>query len=179
MVDKISVIIATYNEQGNIAKAIACIRKVLPLAEIVIADDGSVDKTLHEAKSAADDLVKIISLSHRGKGNAIRGAVDAASGEIMVQIDADLQFPAEGITRLIQPILEQGADIVFGSRYLETSGIEEGSVSFIKRLASLVAAWIVSGICLRRFTDVFAGFKAWRNKVIRAIDIREKGRLSV
>lgn len=176
MENSVSVIIAAYNEQGNISRAVASVRRVLPSAEIVIADDGSTDQTLIEAQgAAADSLVRIIPLPHEGKGNAIRSAIDAAKGEIMVQIDADLQFPAEGIPGLIRLIQEQKADIVFGSRYLDPTGIEGGSIPFIKRLASLMVAWAVSGLCLRRFTDVFAGFKAWRAPVIRELDIREKG----
>lgn len=172
---RISILIAAYNEEGNIDKAIRKLSDALPSAEIVVVNDGSNDGTFIKANALGSDSVKVISVEHGGKGSAIRRAVQEATGDVMVQIDADLQFPAEGIPNLIKPILEKKADIVFGSRYLGLSKIEKGSVTIIKRLASLIVAKIISCICRQRYTDVFAGFKAWTAKAIRDIDIRERG----
>src|SRR3989338_9816929 len=94
--DKVSIIIAAYNEEDNIGKTIASVRSVLPEAEILIVDDGSTDGTLAEARKFENDLIKVIpSRQNLGKGHAIRMGIQAASGTIMAQIDADLQFPAE------------------------------------------------------------------------------------
>lgn len=170
--EKISVIIATYNEEGNIGKSIESVRRVLPYAEIIVVDDGSTDQTVAEARYFESDLVKIIPSIHKGKGGAVKTGIKAVSGSITVQIDADLQFLPEEIPLLLQPILEQKADIVFGSRYLRPSTIQKGSVSSIKRLASFVASSLVSLFCLKKYTDVFAGMKAWNSEVIRDIDLR-------
>jgi glycosyltransferase involved in cell wall biosynthesis len=170
--DKLSILIATYNEEGNIGKALEHIKEIFPTAQIIVVDDGSSDQTVSEAKAFESESVKIIPSLHSGKGGAVKTAIKMASGDIMVQIDADLQFPAEEIPVLLAPILEEKADIVFGSRYLRPSAIQPGSVSFIKRLASLFASGLVSLICLKRYTDVFAGMKAWKTQAIRDIDIR-------
>lgn len=172
---KVSILIATYNEEENIARAIEGIRSVLPQAEIVVADDGSRDRTVAKAKRFESDLVKVIPSVHRGKGVAIREAIQVAKGIIMAQIDADLQFPAAGLVTLIEPILEDEADIVLGSRYLDSSRIEKGSISFMKRLASYVIARVISSVCGRHYTDIFAGFKAWKAEAIRDINIQEEG----
>ncbi|MCM8797745.1 MAG: glycosyltransferase [Candidatus Omnitrophica bacterium] len=172
---KVSILIPTYNEEGIIGRAIEEIRNVMPNSEIIVVDDGSMDQTVREARRFERGKVKVIPLTHRGKGSAIKKAIEIASGEVMVQIDADLQFPPKYISRLIEPILEERADIVFGSRYLKSSHIEEGSVSLVKRIASYVVALSVSVICRRRLTDVFAGFKAWKTKAIRDIDFQEEG----
>ncbi len=173
--EKISIIVAAYNEQGNIGKAIKRVREVLPHAEIIIVNDGSTDQTLQEAQQFENQHTKIISYSPNcGKGYATRKGIEAATGSLMAQIDADLQFPPEGLPSLIQPIIERKADIVFGSRYLNSLvNIEKGSISFIKRLASYVMAGIISFVCGQRYTDVFAGFKAWKSDVIRKLDLQE------
>ena len=174
--EQISIIIAAYNEQGNIEKAIKKVRDVLPQAEIIVVDDGSTDQTLHEAQQFEDKLIKIIiNPKNMGKGNAIRKGIETATSSIMAQVDADLQFPAEGLPNLINPILKGEADIVFGSRYLNPSLIENDSVSFVKQMASYVVAKIVSLICGQDYTDVFAGFKAWRSDIIRNLDLKEDG----
>lgn len=173
--NSISILIAAYNEEGNIASAIEKLKNVMPFAEIIIVDDGSSDETFTKANTFKSSSIKVISTCHKGKGYSIKRAIEEASGEIMVQIDTDLQFPAEGIPSLVQPILEKKADIVFGSRYLDTTKLERNSVSLIKRLGSLILASIISIICKQRFTDVFAGFKAWKTKAIRDINIQENG----
>jgi glycosyltransferase involved in cell wall biosynthesis len=172
---RISVLIATYNEEQNIERAIQAVEEALPKSEIIIVDDGSKDKTVEQANNFKDGSVKIISLPHRGKGATIKEAVNRAGGDILVQIDADLQFPAEGLPQLIRPLIKDEADIVFGSRYLNQELIEKGSIGLIKRLSSLILAKIISFNCRQRFTDVFAGFKAFKREVIKSIDIREKG----
>lgn len=172
---EVSVLIATYNEEGNIIQAVQAVRRSLPQAEIILADDGSQDKTLQQAKNLKDDSLKIISLSHRGKGAAIRQAIKEAQGKILCQIDADLQFPAQGLTTLIEPLISDQADIVFGSRYLDKGLIEKGSIGRLKRLSSLILAKIISSSCGQRFTDVFAGFKAFKREAIKDLELKEDG----
>ena len=163
---RVSVLIATYNEEKNIGNAIQAVRKVLPEAEIILADDGSTDKTLQQANNFKDALVKIISLPHRGKGASIREAIKESRGDILSQIDADLQFPAEGLPMLIEPLIKDETDIVFGSRYLDSRLIEKDSIGLIKRLSSLILAKVISFGCGQSLSDVFAGFKAFKKEVI-------------
>ena len=172
---KISVLIATYNEQENITRAIQAVKRILPGSEIIVVDDGSKDKTVQQANNFRNGSVKIISLPHMGKGAAIREAINRAEGDILAQIDADLQFPVEGLPELIRPLINDEADIVFGSRYLNQGLIEQGSIGLIKRLSSLILAKIISFSCRQRFSDVFAGFKAFKREAIKSIDIKEKG----
>lgn len=175
--EKSSIIIAAYNEEDNIVRTVEAVCRIMPQAEIIVVDDGSTDQTLAVSRRIKNPLVKVIDSGRNfGKGHAIRLGIDHASGNIMAQIDADLQFPAEGLPALIQPIREGRADIVFGSRYLPTStDIEKGSVSMIKHLASYGMGHLITFICRQRYTDVFAGFKSWKSDVIRALDIREHG----
>ncbi len=172
---KISILLPVFNEEGNVGAAIASIRMALPSAEIIIVDDGSVDQTFSEAKQLENDSIKVFSITHKGKGHAVQHAIKMATGAIMVQIDADLQFSANDIPVLIQPIIDKEADIVFGSRFLEHSKVKKGAIPFVRRLASYLTAMHISFICRQRYSDIFAGIKAWRADAIKDINISENG----
>ncbi len=172
--EKVSIIVAAYNEEGNVGMAIEKIKTFMPKAEIVIVDDGSTDDTFGKAKKYENDLIKVIHCAeNKGKGRAIRTGVNHSTGCIMAQIDADLQFPVEGLEHVIQPIVDNKADITFGTRYLTGSGIEPGSITFLKRAASFTMGWLITLITQKRYTDVFSGLKAWKSECIRDIDLKE------
>ncbi|MFH0731768.1 MAG: glycosyltransferase family 2 protein [Candidatus Omnitrophota bacterium] len=169
----LSVLIPTYNEEEMIAKAIKRTLDAVPGAEIVVVDDGSTDQTISVVEGLNLPAVKIIKTSeNKGKGAAVKEGVKYISRPITVQIDADLQFLPEEIPDLIEPISKGSSDIVFGSRYLNPKTIERDSVSPIKRMASLVTSVLISCLCFKRYTDVFAGMKAWKSQVMRDIDLK-------
>lgn len=169
----ISVIIAAYNEEKNILETIRSIRKALPKAEIIVVDDGSEDNTAKVAKSDKFAKAKVVSYKpNRGKGYAIRTGIKNARNGIQVQIDADSQFRADEIPRLVQPILEKKADIVFGSRFKRGSTVEEGSLTRSRWLANQVVSGLTSLLSGFRLTDVNAGFKAWTKEAINDIDMQ-------
>ena len=172
---KLSILIVAYNEEGTINKVINGVRAIFPAAQIIVVDDGSQDSTFYKANLCKDNLMKIYSVPHRGKGYAIKKAIQESSGIIMAQIDSDLQFLPEELPILIKPILDDKTDIVLGSRYLLPSNIEKNSVSLIKRLGSYSIAKIISIIHQEYYTDIFSGFKAWKADAIRDINIQENG----
>ena len=144
---KISVIVACYNEQGNIVDTINRIHKTLPSAEIVVVDDGSSDKTAEVSKATKIPNLKIIRYTpNRGKGNAIRVGNKNSSGEIVAQVDADSQFPPEELNNLIVPIKEGKVDIVFASRFVKNSTVEGGSLTRMRRIANYVVSGFTSSI---------------------------------
>lgn len=175
MPNYISVIIPCYNEEDNIEECIKRIPELNQGYEIIVVDDGSTDRTAEVAKKIDRKNLKVIRYTpNMGKGRAIRVGIDNASGDIMAQVDADSQFPPEELPRLIEPILNGEADIVFGSRFLPESTTQEGSLTILKRIANFVVSGLISLVCMQRITDIQAGFKAWKSNVIRELNIREK-----
>lgn len=171
----LSVIVACYNEEKNIADTIKRINNTMPKAEIIVVDDGSKDKTVEAAKKTKIKNLKVIMyMPNKGKGNAINVGVKAAKGVIQAQVDADSQFPPEELPRLIKPITDNNADVVFASRFVKGSTVQKGSLTGTRRLANFVVSGFTSILAAKRFTDVNAGFKAWKSNIIRDIDFQCK-----
>jgi len=118
---RISVLMPVYNEAAHVAKAIERVRAVPLDIEIVCVDDGSTDGTREILERlAAEGIIDhlIIQPENRGKGAAVRTAIQAATGDVMVIQDADLEYDPAEIPRLLEPILDGRADAVFGSRFM-------------------------------------------------------------
>ncbi|MBI5003348.1 glycosyltransferase family 2 protein [Candidatus Woesearchaeota archaeon] len=174
MLPEISVIIASFNEERNIRETIQRVYKTMPNCELILVEGGT-DKTIEiaeEEKKKHPSMIIIHNKEDKGKGQAIKVGIAAATKPIMAQVDADSQFPPEELPELIKPILEEKADIVFASRFVNGSTIEDGSLTRMRRLANYVVSGFTSFLCGTRLTDVNAGFKAWKSDVIRDIDMQ-------
>lgn len=175
MQEKISVLIPSYNEEDNISACITRVKRALKKFdhEIIVIDDGSADKTAEVASKFKS--VKVISYKpNRGKGYALKRGIKNSAGSIIAQVDTDCQFLPEEIPKLIDPIIRGRADITFGSRFLKGSKIKKNSLTKVKRLANYVDSLLASFFCLRRITDVQAGFKAFKANVLKELDFKEE-----
>ena len=146
----------------------------MPNCELILVEGGN-DKTIEiaqEMKKKYASMIIIHNTHDKGKGHGIRVGIAAATKPIMAQVDADSQFPPEELPQLIQPILDNTADIVFASRFVNGSTIESGSLTRMRRLANYVVSGFTSLLCGTRLTDVNAGFKASKRDVIRDLGIQ-------
>ena len=116
---RLSVVIPVYNEVDTVLEVIERVRRTALPLEIILVDDGSQDGTREKLSTlpAADDLRIILHDRNRGKGAALRSGFQQATGTAIVVQDADLEYDPDDFRFLIQPIIEDSADVVYGTRY--------------------------------------------------------------
>jgi dolichol-phosphate mannosyltransferase len=166
---KISIVIPALNEERTVAEVI---RRCRPYAEDLLVVDGhSGDNTAAVARSMG---VRTIYDNGRGKGDAVRTAISHIRKDIAVFIDADGSHDPEDIPRLVQPILEDRADHVSGSRLIGGSSELHGGFDEFFRLtgSSFVTACINRRFNVR-LSDSQNGFRAIRTAVLRRLDLKE------
>jgi glycosyltransferase involved in cell wall biosynthesis len=115
----LTVIVPIYNEVATVDVVIERLRATAIPMQIILVDDGSGDGTAERLKTYAGqpDITLLSHTKNRGKGAAIRSALDAATGDIIVIQDADQEYDPQDFRYLMQPILQDRADIVYGTRY--------------------------------------------------------------
>lgn len=166
---ELSVVIPIYNEQDNIEQLYRDLKQVLEgLAksyEIVAVDDGSTDSSFEVLRELhrGDDLLKVVRLRRNfGQAAAFAAGFDRAVGEIIVSMDADLQFDPADISKLLDKISE-GYDIVSGWR------ADRRETFLTRRLPSMAANWLISRITGVELHDSGCSLKAYRSEVIRNV----------
>ena len=177
----LSILIPAYNEEELIAAAIYRLLKV-DLGpdietELVVVDDGSTDGTAEALDQLQAELGgRLVVVRHernRGKGAAIRSAIEKATGEIGVIQDSDLEYDPQDLTHLLRPLLEGRADAVYGSRFL-ISG-ERRVMYFWHSLANHLLTTFCNMVADLNLTDVETGYKAFRLSLVRSIPLRSNG----
>ena len=157
-------IVPALNEQDSIASVIREIRAADPDFEIVVIDDGSVDRT---AEVAAGAGVTVVSMPFNvGIGGAVQTGLqyaDAHGFDIAVQVDADGQHDPREIAKLLEPHLADEADIVVGSRF---AGERTYRAPLRRRVGIRVFATLVSLIVGQELTDTSSSFRAFRRRAI-------------
>ena len=171
---KVSIVIPCYNEKNTIAKILQAVRAApVENKEIIVIDDGSNDGTqtlLREKLSGAVDQI-IYHPVNRGKGAALRAGFEAASGDIILVQDADLEYSPEEYPVLLEPIISGKADAVFGSRFM---GGRPHRVLFFWHMAGNRFLTLLSNIFTNlNLTDVETCYKAFRGPLIKSIQIEE------
>jgi glycosyltransferase involved in cell wall biosynthesis len=122
----LSVVIPVYNEEATLREIVQRVAAVELRKEIILIDDCSRDRSFDilreiEAERAGDETNRVVVLKHetnRGKGAAVRTGFAAATGTVVVVQDADLEYDPAELPRLLQPIVDGRADVVYGSRFL-------------------------------------------------------------
>jgi glycosyltransferase involved in cell wall biosynthesis len=157
-------VVPAYNEAENIISVIGDLREHFPQGDIIVINDGSLDTTSPVARSLG---VRVIDLPFNlGIGGAVQTGIKYAhkhNYDVAIQFDGDGQHIAQEIEKIIKPVHE-GADIVIGSRFLDSSAY---SMPLSRRMGSTVFSRVLSFVCRQKLTDTTSGFRAYGEKVIQ------------
>jgi glycosyltransferase involved in cell wall biosynthesis len=171
----LSVIIPAYNERDTIASTIEMVRAAPVEKEIIVVDDGSTDGTgkILEGMAGAD-LKVLHQPGNRGKGAAIRAALDHAKGEIIIIQDADAEYDPAEYPRLIAPIVSGEAEVVYGSRFLDEEKRlrwPEG-MRFANWFINRLLAWMANLLYGAKITDEATCYKVFRAEVLKSLPLK-------
>ncbi len=175
MIKKLSVIIPTYNEGNTLIQIIDKVASIKLFddieLEIIVVDDGSTDNTkklLYQYKN--HDLIIFSHEINRGKGAAIQTGIKAVSGEYFILQDADLEYNPNEFNNLLEPILENKADVVYGSRFSKNRKQNKCTLHYIANRFLTIFSNVFSG---NHLSDMETCYKLVKTKYMENITIRE------
>jgi glycosyltransferase involved in cell wall biosynthesis len=169
----LSVIIPVYNEVKNIETIIKRVQAQKTVKEILVIDDGSTDGTrdILGKMNRKKKVRVILHEKNQGKGAAVVTGMKAAIGDVLLIQDADLEYDPRDFPILLQPIIEELADVVYGSRFL---GAAHRVTMFWHQVANKLLTLMTNILYDSILTDMETGYKVFRREVIEGMNIRSK-----
>lgn len=173
---KLSIIIPCYNELATIDTIIEAVKNSpYPDKEIIIVDDYSTDGTREKLKNTIEPSGLVSQVLYHpvncGKGAALRTGIQAATGDIVIIQDADLEYDPNEYSRLVEPILQNKADVVYGSRFL--GGDAHRVLYFWHRVGNGFLTLLSNFFTNLNLTDMETCYKVFRREIIQGIVIEE------
>ena len=167
---RIAVCLPCYNESLTISKTVADFRAALPGAGIYVFDNASTDDSAELAAAAG---ATVIPVRQKGKGNVVRTMFREIDADVYVMADADDTYPADEVGSLIQPILDDEADMVAGDR-LSTSYYEENKRPG-HNFGNALVCWLVSFLWGSKVKDVMTGYRAFSRCFVKNCPVFSEG----
>ncbi len=167
---KLSVVIPVYNEERWIREVVRRVQAVPINKELIIVEDCSTDRTRDVLEELAGDNVRIFYQEHnQGKGAALRRGFQEATGDVVLVQDADLEYDPAEYPRLLQPIIEDRADVVFGSRFIgETHRVLYFWHYIANKMLTILSNWFTN----LNLTDMETCYKVFRRDVLKDIKLK-------
>jgi glycosyltransferase involved in cell wall biosynthesis len=170
---KLSVIIPCYNERTTVATVVDRVRAVGLAHEIIVVDDGSTDGTREVLAELdpRDDLKIILHDHNQGKGAAVRTGFKAATGDVLLIQDADLEYDPREYPVLLRPIEEGISKVVYGSRFL---GGPRKAMFFWNMVANRTLTLVTNILYNAILSDMETCYKVFRAEIVRDIRLRSR-----
>lgn len=170
---RLSIVIPVFNESTTIRQVVDQVRSSLTehSFEIIVVDDGSADGTTDLVRELNGEQIRACYHErNQGKGAALRTAFQHVTGEIVIVQDADLEYDPRDIPKLIQPICDGHADVVYGSRF---HGSPQRIHLYWHRVANKWLTWLSNLLNNLNLSDMETGYKVFRRSVLDCIEIKE------
>ena len=171
---KLSVVIPCYNERGTIAEIIQAVKEsgFSPI-EIIVVDDFSTDGSRELLRNELINEVSQVILHEKnmGKGAALRTGFKAATGDLVIVQDADLEYDPRDFLKIATPILEGRADVVYGSRF--AGGESHRVLYYWHSLGNAFLTWVSNMFTNLNLSDMETCYKMFRREIIQSIDLKE------
>jgi glycosyltransferase involved in cell wall biosynthesis len=168
----LSVVIPCYNEEATIEALINLVLNSPWVAEIIVVDDGSKDRSREILATVNDPKVRVVLHDvNKGKGAALRTGFQHATSEFVIVQDADLEYDPSEYPLVLEPLLDDRADVVFGSRFL--SGRPHRVLYFWHSLGNKFLTLMSNMFTDLNLTDMETCYKCFRREVIQSITIEE------
>jgi glycosyltransferase involved in cell wall biosynthesis len=180
MIKKLSIIIPVYNEEATILELLQRVIDVQLVnnieKEIIIVNDASMDKSdelINDFLKSNTDIVYLKHTENKGKGAAIKTALEKVTGEYVIIQDADLEYNPNEYNDLLEPIIFANADVVYGSRFI--GGNPHRILFFWHSIGNKFITFLSNMFTNLNLTDIEVCYKLIRTDIIRKFDIKEKG----
>lgn len=165
---KLSVIMPVYNEEKTVSQILIKLLKVKDVNEVIVVNDGSMDKSLIEIKKVKDERIKILDKKNGGKGSAIRLGLEKVTGDYVLIQDADLEYDPVDIPSLTKVVREGKAEVVYGSRFLGP----HLNLLFWHRVGNGLLNFILNILYNTTLSDMETCYKLLPTKLFREINIK-------